>query len=516
MADKSLYEILLGALLHDVGKLGQRAHALNDGLSSKNQQMIKAVCPLRGGRGHSHLHVLYTAEFCDRVQNLVPSKLDRAKVLRLATSHHLPSNSTEEIICKADCLSAGMDRLEDENTFGMGFRKARMTPVVSQVDIGSGLGGKNDKFVMQMGALRNDFKIVFPASTQDQALVPPHGEDLRPAYKDLWDGLIESWDENQVEDLWGFTARALSTLEMSTWCVPSATNVLPDISLYDHMKTTAAIAGCLYLAGNEKEKPFLIVAGDFGGIQQYIFDLRMGAGGLAKGLRGRSFKVSMVVESISLHILRSCRLPLTNRLIAAGGRFYLLLPNVDRTHEALESTRRELDRWSVENTEGELRFNLAHVELAEDDLGNFSQALGKVNHELHSQKQKALSTTLSQSTWNKDAFVLPVLEIADEESICKSCLRKAGEPKGRGGAAICQSCQDDRLLGGRLPKSNLLSFSEEEGALRIPYGDCKLHEGWKSDLRNAYITLDMMGDQSPPPELASLRAFYAGYIPSNC
>ncbi len=515
MADKRLYEIMLGALLHDVGKLGQRAHERNDGLSSKNQQMIKAVCPLRSGRGPSHLHVLYTAEFCDRVQNLVPSKLDRAEVVRLATFHHLPSNADEKIIHMADRLSAGMDRLEGEDTFGMGFRKVRMTPVVSQVDIGTGLNEKNQNFVMQMGVLRSDFKLVFPVSTQDQDLVPPHGEDLRPSYKHLWDGLIESWDENRVEDLWGFTARALSALEMFTWCVPSATNAFPDISLYDHMKTTAAIAGCLYLTGAENEKPFLLVAGDFGGIQQYIFDLRAGAGGLAKGLRGRSLKVSMVVESISLHILRSCGFPLTNRLIAAGGRFYLLLPNLDRTREILNSTRGDVDRWTVEHTEGELRFNLAQVELTEDDLGNFSQALSWVNQKLYSQKKRPLSTMLMLSNWQKDAFVLPVFDIADEESICKSCLKKAGKPEGRKGAAICRSCKGDRELGGLSPKSNLLSFSEGETSLRIPYGDCKLYEDWHSDLRNAYITLDMISDRASPPELASLRAFYAGYIPSN-
>jgi CRISPR-associated protein Csm1 len=514
MTDKNLYEVILGGLLHDVGKLGQRAHAPDEGLSPENLRMAETVCPTRRDGGHSHRHVLYTAEFCDRVQNLVPPELDRAKVLRLATFHHRPSDPEEEIIGKADGLSACMERLEDEDTLGKGFRKVRMTPVVSEVDIGAGPGEKNVKFVMQMGRLRDDLNLVFPLSAEDKSLVPPLGEDLRPAYKELWDGLIQSWDENHVKDLWGFTARALSTLEMFTWCVPSATNVLPDISLYDHMKTTAAIAGCLYLTKNENQKPFLLVAGDFGGIQQYIFDLRVGAGGLAKGLRGRSFKVSMVVESISHHILKSSGLPLTNRFIAAGGRFYLLLPNVDRTHEVLESTRREVDRWSVENMEGELRFNLAQVELAEDDLGNFSHALGRVNEELHFQKHKALSTTLSGSNWDSDAFVLPVLEIADEESICRSCMKKAGKPEGRGGAAICKSCKDDRDFGGLLPKSNVLSFTEERG-LRIPYGDCKLYRGWQSDIRRAYIALDMVGDQQPPPEVPSLRTFYAGYIPSN-
>ena len=36
-------------------------------------------------------------------------------------------------------------------------------------------------------------------------------------------------------------------LEKYLWCVPAqTTNYIPDISLFDHAKTTAAIALCLY------------------------------------------------------------------------------------------------------------------------------------------------------------------------------------------------------------------------------------------------------------------------------
>src|SRR3972149_2930094 len=70
--------------------------------------------------------------------------------------------------------------------------------------------------------------------------------------------------------------------------IPAATvgKVVPDVSLYDHSKTTAAIASAIYLYHKQNgtlnmgdiekikdydDKKFLIVAGDFYGIQNFIF-----------------------------------------------------------------------------------------------------------------------------------------------------------------------------------------------------------------------------------------------------
>src|SRR5690625_6051188 len=81
----------------------------------------------------------------------------------------------------------------------------------------------------------------------------------------------------------------LSLLRKYTWCIPSATNTMPDISLYDHLKTTAAIAVCLHdseqieeygklpetfdgLKEEEKNR-FALLVGDFSGIQKFIYQL---------------------------------------------------------------------------------------------------------------------------------------------------------------------------------------------------------------------------------------------------
>ena len=72
--------------------------------------------------------------------------------------------------------------------------------------------------------------------------------------------------------------RSLGILEHFTWCIPSATNVFPDISLYDHLKTTAAIAACLNDVESSTE-PFL-----YGGMLGQLITRGVGGAGGMKGV----------------------------------------------------------------------------------------------------------------------------------------------------------------------------------------------------------------------------------------
>lgn len=133
----------------------------------------------------------------------------------------------------------------------------------------------------------------------------------------------------------------LAVLERYTWCLPSnSQEEIPDISLYDHLRTTAAIAACLYIYHCEKnewditsikdsrKEKFRLVVGDLSGIQSYIFDIsHHGAGGVAKRLRARSFYLSMLSEVASHKVLHTFGLPISNIIMASGGKFYILLPN---------------------------------------------------------------------------------------------------------------------------------------------------------------------------------------------
>jgi CRISPR-associated protein Csm1 len=85
----------------------------------------------------------------------------------------------------------------------------------------------------------------------------------------------------------GVVTTLLTQMERFLHCVPAATNIVhPDISLFDHLRVTAAIAEGLYLHHEAKgtlDRPetftdldtakWRLVCGDFSGIQDFIYNI---------------------------------------------------------------------------------------------------------------------------------------------------------------------------------------------------------------------------------------------------
>ncbi len=141
---------------------------------------------------------------------------------------------------------------------------------------------------------------------------------------------------DHFETVWGVYTQA----------IPSATafNIRPDVSLYDHSRVAAALATALWRYHHERgetdevtakelkaqeqswqDKKFLLIQGDFFGIQDFIF----ASGGetnkrAAKLLRGRSFYVSLLSECAALKVLDALDLPSTSQVINAAGKFMIV------------------------------------------------------------------------------------------------------------------------------------------------------------------------------------------------
>ncbi|PJG82420.1 type III-A CRISPR-associated protein Cas10/Csm1 [Caviibacterium pharyngocola] len=144
-------------------------------------------------------------------------------------------------------------------------------------------------------------------------------------------------------------------------CLPSQT---ADISLYDHSKAVAALATALWRNEQESNTPtsekFLLIQGDFFGIQDFIF-----SGGretnkqAAKLLRGRSFQVSLFAELAALKVLQACELPTTSQIINAAGKFLIVAPNTTKIKQAIERVQTELDQWFIKKTYGLIGLGIA-------------------------------------------------------------------------------------------------------------------------------------------------------------
>ena len=183
-----------------------------------------------------------------------------------------------------------------------------------------------------------------------------------------------------------------SLLQMmeSLWSyVPSSTdkNQLVDISLYDHSRTTAAIASAIYdyfqaenITDYQKElfdynatefydkNAFLMMNFDMSGVQNFIYNIS-GSKAL-KSLRARSFYLDMLLEYISDNLLEKLELSRANILYVGGGHAYLLLANTNKTKAILSDFEHDLKTWFLDKFKIDLYVAMAYTEVSANDLMN--------------------------------------------------------------------------------------------------------------------------------------------------
>lgn len=131
MDQRELELLVVGALLHDIGKFAQRA-------GGDKSREIEGD-PSDKGRP-THAHVLYTDHFIEQTLPLPRELADeatRSRLARLASSHHKPAGGEllEQAMTVADRLSTGTDRKAGEESEG-DFRSARLLSIFEQLSFG--------------------------------------------------------------------------------------------------------------------------------------------------------------------------------------------------------------------------------------------------------------------------------------------------------------------------------------------------------------------------------------------
>lgn len=259
-------------------------------------------------------------------------------------------------------------------------------------------------------------------------------------------------------------------LQKYTWCVPSNTQEeFPDVSLFDHLKTTAAIAACLYRYHEststldekaiKKEAPkFLMLVGDLSGIQNYIFDIsRSGHSGVARRLRARSLFVQLLTETASHKLLHALDLPMPNTLMSSGGKFYLLAPNTDEAKEKIAGVRQEIEQWLLEELHGEITLNLATVDFGRSGFKRFGDILHQAHTELQRVKLQTMFPVLQNgNAWNETAFLREQI-VYGPDGPCKACKKM---PRSVGD--LCRRCEMDDEWGRKLPRTRYISFHDKK------------------------------------------------------
>ncbi|MFH0784208.1 MAG: type III-A CRISPR-associated protein Cas10/Csm1 [Pseudomonadota bacterium] len=468
--DETVLKIALAGLLHDIGKFAQRAEVP---LSPASKGIENSICKINRLGYYSYRHVLYTNEFFELFANHrhLGTTKGEDSISNLASYHHFPTTRLQELIQLADWLSSGSDRHEDEEGTSdrEQYKKARLHVIFDYMKLDD-QQNKTHEYRYELDPLDGDVENVFP--THLNHLNPKEGEKIVKGYGELWNKFRQELEEIETETTEAFSVVMLSLLEKYTWCIPSSTMHRPDISLFDHAKTTAAIATALYryhdqcgdlatakLSAHDKTQKFRLLVGDLSGIQNYIFNIKnVGVGGTAKRLRARSFQLSVLADVASHAVLHAFGLPLTNLVIASGGKFYLLLPNIAEAETIIAKYEHDFGQWLIDNVNGEIAVNIASVPCSCKELLKFNRVLKRVNDALQIAKERALSSCLTvNSGWNTEAFVLNDREFSGEK-LCQSCEKFLGTKQIHDDVVLCQHCATDAHLGTDLARAMGVQF----------------------------------------------------------
>ena len=254
---------------------------------------------------------------------------------------------------------------------------------------------------------------------------------------------------------------------LETYCsyFPSSSYVdTPDISYYDHVKLTAAIASCFYLYDKEKEinnykeeyflnpdrniEKFLLVSGEFSGIQNFIYTISSKMA--MKSLRGRSFYLELFAEHIIDEILLKLELSRINLLYSGGSHFYLLLPNTEKSKEVLEKYKEKINNFILEKIGATIYFEMVYTETSAEELGNGLSKEIKIENKV-GELFKKTSSKVSKAKLNRYSLK-QLKELLDENSSINKIHSYTKE------CSICKKAEDEKIL-----KRNAEYFNEEEG-----------------------------------------------------
>ncbi|MBT8763264.1 type III-A CRISPR-associated protein Cas10/Csm1 [Desulfohalobiaceae bacterium Ax17] len=461
--DEKQMMVVLAGLVHDIGKLGQRAKADR---SPEDDELM----PFKDGH-HSHWHVLYTDYFVRHFLPL-PAELEgrRDELAILASIHHKPHEERLDQMCVAvgDRLAAGIDRVKDKITED--FRAARLNCILEEVSLAQNKFFEPGKWRMKLVEFKPEKEAIFSVQRLEEE--DKKEDEFGQEYENLYKGFLAEL-EKMPENLpfKHYLPWLLRIMEKYLWCVPSSSyKTLPDISLYDHCLVTAAVAQALWLYHQDHPevaltqvddaKKFILFGGDLSGIQRFIFGVsESGIKGAVRLFRARSFYLQVLTRSITLDFCKQAGLGLVAQVMDAGGKFILLLPNTPRVKKIVADFQTKVDEFFIASFKGELALCLAHLEVSGKDLllENFASTLDKFNLCLDESKHTRFQSYLKQ----KGSVLDDGYDLYAWKGECRACEKLPAE-KEIDGASVCSLCYEQiKIIGKKLPGARYVVFGRD-------------------------------------------------------
>ena len=460
---KNLDYLPLAALLHDIGKFRQRA----TGRYTKHQK---------------HSYEFVNNDFSDFFAPC--GETFKNAILNHHTNGH---NLIEKQVILADRLSAS--EREDEERETEDFVASPLASIMSRLIHAE----KEHRY--KLTKLNFERDTVIPEET-----VEVDEDDYADLWKKFKEEFSKATDDKTYEPAQYQTIVAL--LHKYTFRIPSATpwkkdgmNTIPDISLYDHLRTTAAIAACIgHELTNENEVDAILndteksdrhiaslIKGDISGIQNFLYHIQ--SDGASNQLRGRSFYLQLLTEAIAHYVLKQFDLPITNLILASGGHFYILVPYTE-SKEKLYTVRQEISRKLWELHKGDISCIFAGIPIKARDFKteNFTEKWDDVSKKVNERKQQKWAELEAEQMFDN------LFEPSDDTSDDKSIIEQEDDEEKK------RDPWQFEKLGKELRDATTLVVSDVQES-SIP-----VQPKWHESIKAFGLDVDVLGDTHQMPE----------------
>jgi CRISPR-associated protein Csm1 len=448
-SEKRYFDLCLAALLHDIGKLDYRCLP---------EHMIK---PDKEGRKPTHETL---------GKRIIRETIGEIYIDFMEYLQH-------PIVEIADWISA-QEREEQEDRPDV--REIGLLCIFSSLKI-EDFRIKNH--IWKPAELSLNYEKLFPIEERKINISKEGGEDLsikiREELKKVSRDLIKLKElelegeksKNYVYKLRkNILRKVLDILKKYAIFIPSASYWhKPDIDLYSHSKISCAVAASLFKYITEKnkedlitkirkrmieefdkkqknqetyekienedvlnEKIFLLIIGDFSGIQDFISTLS--TENAIKHLKARSFYLNYLNKLLARYITDALYLPESNIIFASGGNFEILAPNTDITLNKLKEIVSQINNFFFKKFGIKIYLSIKVYELSPSD---FQRAL------FVEKIRKGESIDIS-SKYKKFLGVIDLFETKDLQDNCKIChskMLKRGEK-----CEVCDEIENFRKI----------------------------------------------------------------------
>ena len=493
-------QLAVAGLLHDIGKFMLRAAVRGNRIWDSEA---------RGDFGYKH--AMLSAAFAEQY---VPEPW-RIPVKNMAGNHHRPRTREDLIVSLADMLSAAErdDGTEDENPRVQ--HPQQLLSIFSVLDADGFKPPAPERRYLPLRPLALKRNVLFPQESMEQ-------EDVWRAYARLWEGFERELEQlkaahDQDPDLPSYLESLLLLMQRYLWCVPSAYyRSLPDISLYDHGRITAALAAVLDRDGVDaatltrwrrdpeaiEDNVALLVGGDISGVQEFIYTIS--SRGAAPTLRGRSFYLQILIEALARYLLRRLELPVTNLIYAGGGSFFLLARPDDA--DRLPRIQREISRILLQQHGGELYVAVAGVPVVGKAFvdGSISRKWGDVHEALRRKKLRRFAELDDEIA----GLFKPAGHGGNEDQLCQVCgqehpqifLSEQERPDAET-VRKCSPCQEFEKLGDDLRNARYVVLDEIAPTDSQPLSPERPAGTWRDTLAHLGMKIDVCAETpEPAPE----------------